>query len=266
MRNFSSAATKAALLFFAISAVSIPPSRAQAPTADSSRKPVLVELFTAEGCSSCPPAEKIAMQMEKQVVPGADLIVLEEHVDYWNQYGWIDPFSSQEWTARQQGYVLKFSHGDVYTPEMVVDGQGGFNGSNGQMAQAAIEKAIQGPETDVTVVDAKVDPKGDDEFKVSVGKLEGNADGDAAEVWVAVTEDGLHSNVSAGENSGHTLYHAAVLRYLHKVGVAQANGGATSFSGDAHVKIKSSWNAQNIKIVAFVQEKKSLKVLGVAST
>ena len=114
----------------------------------------------------------------------------------------------------------------------------------------------------MTVTDGKVDPKGDDDFKVSVGKLEGNADGDTAEVWIAVTEDGLHSDPSAGENSGHTLYHAAVLRYLHKVGVAQANG----FTGDARVKMKSSWKAPNINIVAFVQEKKGLKILGVGST
>jgi hypothetical protein len=265
MKNSSAAAAKAALLF-AFSAVSILPSRAQAPTADSSRKPVLVELFTAEGCSSCPPADNMAMKMEKQLIPGAEVIVLEEHVDYWNQYGWIDPFSSREWTARQQWYVSKLAHGDAYTPEMVVDGESQFNGSNGREAQAAIEKAMRGLETAVSVTDTTVDPRGDDEFKISVGKLEGNADGDTAEVWIAVTEDGLHSNVSAGENSGRTLYHAAVLRYLHKVGEAHTSGGATSFTGDAHVKIKSSWKAQNIHIVAFVQEKKSLKVLGAAST
>lgn len=262
MKNYSIAAARAALLFLAVSAVSILPSRAQAPTANSSGKPVLVELFTAEGCSSCPPAEAMALKMEKEPLKGIDMIVLEEHVDYWNQYGWIDPFSSGDWTQRQRSYVSKLSNGNEYTPEMVVDGQSQFDGNNGRLAQAAIEKATQGPETDVTVTDAKVDPKGDDDFKISVGKLDGNADGDTAEVWIAVTEDGLHSDVSAGENAGHTLYHAAVLRYMHKVGVAQADG----FTGDARVKMKSSWKAANINIVAFVQEKKSLKVLGVGST
>lgn len=262
MKNTASAAARAALLFFAVSALSMLPSRAQAPTPDSGGKPVLVELFTAEGCSDCPPAEAMALKMEKEPLKGVDMIVLEEHVDYWNQYGWIDPFSSGEWTARQRDYVTKLDHGDTYTPEMVVDGESQFNGSNGRAAQAAIEKAVQDPQTDVAVTDGKVDPKGDDDFKVSVGKLEGNADGDTAEVWIAVTEDGLHSDVRAGENSGHTLYHAAVLRYLHKVGEAQGNG----FTGDARVKIKSAWKAPNIHIVAFVQEKKSLKILGVGST
>lgn len=262
MKNHFPTVARAALLFLAVSAVPILSSPAQAPPTNSGGKPVLVELFTAEGCSSCPPADTMAMKMEKQPLSGVDIIVLEEHVDYWNQYGWIDPFSSGDWTERQRSYVSKLANGNPYTPEMVVDGENQFNGSNGPEARAAIEKAIQNPETDVTVTDAKVDPKGDDEFKISVGKLDGNADGDTAEVWIAVTEDGLHSNVSAGENAGHELYHAAVLRYMHKVGVVQGNG----FTGDARVKIKSSWKAQNINIVAFVQDKKSLKVLGVALT
>jgi len=84
------------------------------------------------------------------------------------------------------------------------------------------------------------------------------------EIWIAITEDGLHSSVSAGENAGHTLYHAAVLRYLHKVGAAQSSGDAV-FTGDAHVKLSSKWNRQNLNVVVFLQDKKTLKVLGVAS-
>ena len=238
----------------------------QQAAADSGRKPVLVELFTAEGCSTCPPAEAMALKMEQQVLPGADVIVLEEHVDYWNQYGWIDPFSSGEWTERQRDYVSKLADKSPYTPEMVVDGQTQFVGNNGREAQQAIEKAVREPETSVTVTGGKQDPKDSADFEVSVGELEGNTSGDTAEVWLAVTEDGLHSSVTRGENAGHVLNHAAVLRSLHKIGVAQAKGEKTSFAANSRVKFKSDWKRENLRVVVFVQEKKSRKILGAAST
>jgi len=225
---------------------------------------VLVELFTSEGCCDCPPAEAIAVKMEKQPLTGIDLIVLEEHVDYWNHDGWVDPYSSVEWTARQREYVSKVGGNSPYSPEMVVDGETQFVGSNGRAAQQAIEKAASQPETNITISQASADPKDAADFKITAGKLEGDAAGDPVEVWIAVTEDGLHSSVSAGENAGHTLYHSAVLRYLHKVGAAQASGDA-AFTGDAHVKLSSNWNRQNLNVVVFLQDKKTLKVLGVAS-
>lgn len=237
---------------------------AQPAATDSGRKPVLVELFTAEGCSTCPPAEAMALKMEQQVLPGADVIILEEHVDYWNQYGWIDPFSSGEWTERQRDYVSKLADKSPYTPEMVVDGQTQFVGNNGREAQAAVEKAVHEPETNITVTEGKQDPQDSGDFAVSVGELEGNTARDTAEVWLAVTEDGLHSSVTRGENAGHVLNHAAVLRSLRKIGVAQAKGGA-SFAGDARVKFKSEWKRENLRVVVFVQEKKSRKILGAAS-
>ncbi|MGH9731695.1 MAG: DUF1223 domain-containing protein [Candidatus Acidiferrales bacterium] len=238
---------------------------AQPAATDSGRKPVLVELFTAEGCSTCPPAEAMALKMEQQVLPGADVIVLEEHVDYWNQYGWIDPFSSGEWTERQRDYVSKLADKSPYTPEMVVDGQTQFVGNNGREAQASIEKAVHEPETNITVTEGKQDPKDSGDFEVSVGQLEGNTARDTAEVWLAVTEDGLHSSVTRGENAGHVLNHAAVLRSLRKIGVAQAKGGNASFAGEARVKFKSDWKRENLRVVVFVQEKKSRKILGAAS-
>jgi len=240
--------------------------RASAQTAatDPGRKPVVVELFTSEGCSDCPPAEALAAKLEQQPIPGVDVIVLEEHVDYWNHQGWIDPFSSMEWTERQQVYVAS-AHSNPYTPEMVVDGQSQFIGSNGRAALAAIEKAAHGPETNVTIGGGKLDAKDSEDFTVTVGKLAGNAGNDVAEVWLAVVEDGLHSSVTRGENAGHVLYHAAVVRSLHKIGVAGAKGQAAAFTGNARVKFKSGWDRKNLRAVVFVQEKKSREILGAAS-
>lgn len=237
----------------------------QPAASDSGRKPVVVELFTSEGCSDCPPAETLALKMEKQPLSGIDLIVLEEHVDYWNHGGWNDPYSSSEWTQRQREYVSKVGGDSPYSPEMVVDGESQFVGSNGRAAQQAIEKAAHEPETNVTISEGSADPKDAADFKITAGKLEGDASGGPVEVWIAVTEDGLHSSVGAGENAGHTLYHAAVVRYMHKVGVAQASGDA-AFTGDAHVKLNSKWNRNDLNVVVFLQDKKSLKILGAAST
>src|SRR5260221_13588392 len=92
--------------------------------------PVVVELFTSEGCSSCPPADALLLKlMEKQRPEKAAIVALEEHVDYWDQLGWRDPFSSREWTGRQESYAATFSRGNVYTPQMVVDGRVEFVGS-----------------------------------------------------------------------------------------------------------------------------------------
>ncbi len=230
-------------------------------TAKSMDTPVVVELFTSEGCSDCPPAEALAMRMEKQPLPGINMIVLEEHVTYWNQYGWFDPFSSSDWTQRQMEYVGKTPKPNPYTPEMVIDGEQQFPGGDAQKAQDAIENDSHIPETPVTISTASLDSKGTGDFKISVGKLDGGMAGDEADVWIAVTEDGLHSSVNAGENAGHTLYHAAVLRYLHKVGSVQASG----FTGDARVKISSKWERKDVNVVAFVQDRKSLKIIGAAS-
>jgi hypothetical protein len=266
MKSSSAAVARLSLVFLAASSIAAArcnAQTAQTAAATTNPKPVIVELFTAEGCSSCPPAETMARKMENQPLKGIDMIVLEEHVTYWNDSGWIDPFSSDEWTERQQAYMSMLPDKNPYTPEMVVDGQDQFAGNNGREAEKAIEQAAQRPDTSVTITNGKADPKDSEDFQVSVGKLEGSMPDDVAEVWVAVTEDGLHTDVTGGENSGHTLYHAAVVRSLRKIGVANASGAA-SFTEDERVKFKSSWKRENLHVVVFVQEKKSRKILGAA--
>jgi len=241
-------------------------AKAQAPAAETGRKPVVVELFTSEGCSSCPPADALLQQLEQQQpIAGAEIIALEEHVDYWNHDGWIDPFSSPEWTQRQQAYVTLFKK-DAYTPELVVNGRSQFLGSDAQAAQLEIEKAAGSLKTEVAITSGSPEGKGSQRFTVSVGKIAGNAAGDVPEVWLAVTEDGLHSSVSLGENAGHVLHHVATLRSLHKIGVADANAASAAFTGDPVVKFNSHWNAENVHVTVFVQEKKSREILGAAST
>src|SRR5258707_2394572 len=132
-----------------IHAASIPagPSRGDTP-----RSPVLVELFTSEGCSSCPPADALLERLDRsQQLSGADLIVLSEHVDYWNDIGWKDPYSSHEYSERQSAYAAHFGLGSIYTPQMIVDGHYEFVGSDERVAKEAIENATKVMKTPVTV-------------------------------------------------------------------------------------------------------------------
>jgi hypothetical protein len=253
------------ILLLATPETSPPRAAAQASGAQAGRSPVIVELFTSEGCSSCPPADALLAKLEgDQPIPDADVIALEEHVDYWNHDGWIDSFSSGEWTQRQQDYVARFNGKGPYTPQMIVDGQSQFDDDARQAAQA-IEAAAHRAKTAVDVVPEAPGAKGTEKFNVEVGSLEGNTPGDTAEVWLAVTESGLHSAVDAGENAGHDLHHASIVRALHKIGVASGNKSPSSFTGEVAVKIKGNWKRENLQFVVFVQEKKSFHILGAAS-
>jgi hypothetical protein len=232
--------------------------------ADKPSQPVVVELFTSEGCSSCPPADALLLQLEtSQSIPGASIIAIEEHVDYWNHDGWTDPYSSAEWTQRQVDYVTHFKDKEPYTPQQIVDGQVEMTGGQEQKTAQAIQQAAAQPKTEITLTAANSSPDGT-QLSVRVGKLTGSTDRDSAEIWLAITESGLASSVNAGENAGRNLRHAPVLRSLHKIGVANAkNDSAFEFS--QKLRFKSSWNRQNLQLAVLIQEKKSLKILGAAA-
>jgi len=239
------------------------PAQNAAGTA-SARVPVVLELFTSEGCSSCPPADALLAKLaEQQPVPGAEIIALEEHVDYWDHEGWVDPFSSGQWTQRQQVYAEGFADHGVYTPELVVNGRTGFVGNHPTDAFRAIAGAVAQPRTAVSVSLQKSDKHDHERVSVEVGKLLGAQQGDVAEVWLAVTETALHSSVTAGENAGHDLHHAPVLRWLHKAGTSNLNA-APSFHGESDLKLDAVWKRNNLRIVALVQEKRSHYILGAA--
>jgi hypothetical protein len=230
------------------------------------RVPVVLELFTSEGCSSCPPADALLAKLaELQPVAGVDVIGLEEHVDYWDHQGWVDPFSSPQWTQRQQDYAARFTDHGVYTPELVVNGRSAFVGSRISETYRAIKDAVAQPQTVIRVSVLKSEKNNHERVKIEIGPLLGAQQDDTAEVWFAVAESGLHSAVSGGENAGQDLHHAPVVRWLHKAGNAAANA-TPSFSGESDVKVDSAWKRANLRIIAFVQEKRSRRILGAALT
>jgi hypothetical protein len=223
---------------------------------------VIVELFTSEGCSSCPPVDELVKRIsERQLVPGVEIVALEEHVDYWNHDGWFDPFSSNDFTARQVAYSHILPKSGVYTPEIVVDGCAEIRGNRGQQLGEAIQRAAVIPKAIVMLSPSAEKNPGRTSFDVKVAHLPSIPKGDELELWVAVTEKGLQSDVRAGENNGETLRHAAVVRSLRRVGSIK-NGA--DYSNQVTVKLEKNWKPENLAVVGFVVDKKSFKIVGAA--
>jgi hypothetical protein len=209
---------------------------------------VLIELFTSEGCSSCPPADALLERLQKeQPVAGAQLIVLSEHVDYWNDLGWKDPFSDASFSARQAAYG-----GRSYTPQAVIDGGTDVVGSDRQDILRAAKAAAVVAHGNIQLVRLS-----DSRVRISISGLSGHPD---AAVMVAVVEDALVSRVEKGENAGRTLRHTAVVRALNEVG--QVEKGA---DWNAQVQVPTNVSWKNPRVVAFVQELRSRRVVAAAA-
>jgi hypothetical protein len=232
-----------------------PTQAANHPAPPDQPTPILVELFTSEGCSSCPPADEFLQRMDaNQPVSGAQLIVLSEHVDYWDHDGWKDRYSSAQFTERQAGYVRALGLPTAYTPQMIVDGYIELKGDSNAVQQT-FEKEAKQPKISVRIVSAEVDATS--QLKV---KLEATgADKHSGTVWLAVALDHAASQVSAGENSGKHLEHVAVVEELKKVGKLEKG---KSFSQDVFLKLTLNTDPKNLRIIAFVQESNEGKILG----
>ena len=238
---------------------------AAAPTTAAKRAPVLVELFTSEGCSSCPPADAVLARLdEKQPVEGAEVIPLAMHVDYWNQLGWADPFSSSEFSERQGEYATAFGKDGVYTPQMIVDGVKEFAGGNGDAAQRAVGEAAREPKAEVLLAR---DPASNDEsvrVSVRIDKFPKQTEGDPVYVLLAVTESGLSSDVARGENSGRRLSHVGVVRVLKQLGVMPETRGG-QFKAEIAAPVGKGWRRENLRAVVFAQERGTRRVLAAGS-
>lgn len=209
--------------------------------APSVRVPVLIELFTSEGCSSCPPADRLLEKLDReQPVPGAELVVLSEHVDYWNQLGWSDPFSSAQYTERQREYAATL-HGEVYTPEMVVDGAKGLVGSDESNARRSVKDALKTGKASIHI-EARQEGEGK-KVRILV-RMDQASDGT---LYLALAHESAKSQVLRGENGGRALSHVAVVYSLQKLGKLERNGPAFEREVSATVQ-------PGTRIVAFVEK------------
>ena len=251
-------------LLTAATAVSLMSSRPAHPSLASSAAPaaasraavpVVVELFTSEGCSSCPSADAALRELETaQSVPGVEVIALGQHVDYWNRLGWKDPFSSAQFTQRQQWYAQGFNEGN-YTPQAVVNGRYQFVGSQKSTLAQTVAQAAQSPRATVTVSRSAAGA-----LAVQVSNLPAGTK--AATVELALTETGLSSQIGRGENSGRLLHHAAVVRSLRTLGAVNPDG---TFAATTPLTLGSNWKTNNLRAVVLVQETGSRHVVGVGS-
>ena len=230
------------------------PDVPNAPAEKGKKQPVLVELFTSEGCSSCPPADRVLTVLQSdQLVPNADVITLGFHVDYWDEGGWKDRFSSHDYTRRQEAYARQLRIDSTYTPQMVVDGTFEFVGSNRAKANDVIAKSAAQPKG---VVDLKID---NGKLLANISALPAHTD---STVFLAVTENGLSTSVGGGENSGVKLEHSTVVRDLVQLGTVKQNENSVSL--DRAVPVNAEWKAENLKYVVFVQENDTLRVMAVS--
>ena len=244
--------------------------------AQTSPAPVLVELFTSEGCSSCPPADALLQQLDRwQPVAGVQLIVLSEHVDYWNHDGWTDPYSSHFFTERQNAYSEHFRLATVYTPQMVVDGNREFTGNDGRLALQACQKAAGFRKLPIRVTlispekisPEKISPPTSQENPATLrAHIEADALDESykfkqADVYVVVALNSADSQVAAGENKGRHLNHVAVVQSLTKVGSVKKG---KSFVQDVPLKLEPRTDPGRVRVIAFVQESGQGQVLGAA--
>jgi hypothetical protein len=224
--------------------------------------PVLIELFTSEGCSSCPPADALLEKLDRsQPVRNAELVVLSEHVDYWDDIGWKDPYSSHEFSVRQGDYAHRFRLDSPYTPQMVVDGDTELVGSDERRAIRVIENSIKTVKLPVALSSIHRESNNTLAVHVQTGPFVSSGRRTPALVLIALADNSDQSSVRGGENSGRILKHVAVVRSLARVGTIDDGG---TFSKDVTVSIGNA-DQRNLRIIAIVQETGLGRVLGVGS-
>ncbi len=210
----------------------------------------VVELFTSEGCSSCPPAEKVLSDIKADAVKNQkNVFCLEYHVDYWNRLGWKDPFSSFQYTNRQKNYCSVLNEESIYTPMMIVNGKESFTGSNSEKAKTAVTSALSTHED--ILLKIKIDSVESDTVFVQVqsSKTDKNFF-----FRFAITENQLVSKIGKGENSGMTLTHDGVVRVF----VSEAVNGS---SVQIKIPLKKFVPNKNCELIAFIQHKQTMKIL-----
>jgi hypothetical protein len=212
------------------------------------RIPVLIELFTSEGCSDCPPADRLLEELDtKQPIPGAQAIVLSEHVTYWNHLGWRDPYSLDEIDRRQNEYGDRFRLDSVYTPQAVIDGAVQVVGNNGAGLAQAIERATSSPKKPLSIGDAHWD-NGSISFTVR-GAIDPNS-----KLIAVLAADASGLRIAHGENAGRTLHHVAVVRRIKEFNANAADGRVLRLSGGS---LGPNQGATPVRLVIFATDRKT---------
>ena len=230
------------------------------PAAAGAPVPVLVELFTSEGCSSCPPADTLLTRLAaEKTIGGAEVVTLAFHVDYWDRLGWKDRFSSAAFTERQNRYATAWKSDRVYTPQAVVDGRVEFVGTDVKQALEALRASAARPHARVALAWASGDePASTRTVRVDVEPPAGATY--TADVLLAVAEDNLSTEVTAGENARKRLQHTGVVRSLTRIG--RVARGASVRLDSVKVPVDGAWASGTLRAVVFVQDEKTREIHG----
>jgi hypothetical protein len=216
----------------------------------------IVELFTSEGCSSCPPAERLLNELVDQArKENTRVFPLAFHVDYWNRLGWSDRFSKKDYSTRQRRYADAFGANRIYTPQMAVNGGAEFVGSDRRRARAAIEEALA--ESDAIPLDLRLrETKGGVEasYEIRAKNLR------RYRLNLAIVERGLVTQVHAGENNGRTLQHENVVRAFRTVRPRSDGRGSCDITLDKTV------NRKKASAIAYLQRESDWKIVGAAQS
>lgn len=214
----------------------------------------VVELFTSQGCSSCPPADRLLTQLDElaseQNLP---IFTLSMHVDYWNRLGWTDPYSSRQFTQRQHAYADAANSRSVYTPQMVVNGEAEFVGSDSAKAKRAIIKALKRPS--VAKVELTAQAAAESRAVNVQYQVTGAAPG--TELVICLVADPSPNEVPRGENAGRRLEHHAVVHSLQAAAIKANDRGAIAIALPNSIR-----GAKGVEIVALVQDKATRRIDG----
>ncbi len=227
-----------------------PTKPAQTNNTNTGKGFAVVELFTSEGCSSCPPADELVSRIQKEY-KDQPVYILAFHVDYWNRLGWRDVFSNAGYSARQQEYAKYLNLPQIYTPQIVVNGKKEFVGSEEGTLRNVIKTDLQkSTSTQITLSDIKT---GQDKATLHY-QTEGN--GNNSLLLLALVEKSAQSNVRAGENKGRNLSHVQIIRQLDKVVLTNGRSGTQS------ITLPKDFNPQQWEIIALVQNTQSGEIIG----
>ncbi|WP_020534991.1 DUF1223 domain-containing protein [Lewinella cohaerens] len=221
----------------------------------TSAQTVLVELFTSQGCSSCPPADQVLQRLVEEAEEGnMAVIALSYHVDYWNRLGWADPYSQAVFSERQRQYAQVLPDHRVYTPQMVIQGQRAHVGSREKEVRAAIQRISQQAPTSNLLV--SLNPAQNDRNSREIAYEITGKTNDIV-LQIALIETTLANDVPRGENSGHHLTHTNVVRALISETNPKSQGALT-------VDTSVLGTFSNGKIILFIQDAEQMTVLAAA--
>lgn len=210
----------------------------------------VLELFTSEGCSSCPPADQLMGEIEEKY-KDQPVYILAYHVDYWNNLGWKDKFSSAENSKRQQQYAQTL-HSQVYTPQLIINGKKEFVGSDRDVIENSIQTALLNSDNAKIDLSAKVSGK---EISVNFKTSESNSQN---KLLITLVEKKSSTHVQRGENEGHNLIHWQIVHQQHQITLKNSATGTTNF------KIPENFNANDWEIIGMIQNMRSGEILGSA--